>query len=91
MSPYLVDAFMQESEREHFWLMHRHEQRSERLFRVSKKVSDALKKYRNDFENKFSEAIRNLIEVEIPASEKRIEAIINQNYLQRMGGLHGMN
>lgn len=89
--PHLADAFMQEAEREHFLLMQRQEQRGERISRVSRKVSDTLKRYKTDFENAFSAAIRNLIEVEIPASEKRIEAIINQNYLQRMGGLHGMN
>lgn len=89
--PHLADVFMQEAEREHFLLMQRQEQRGERISRVSRKVSDTLKRYKTEFENAFSAAIRNLIEVEIPASQKRIEAIINQNYLQRMGGLHGMN
>jgi len=89
--PHLVDAFMQEADREHMLLMQKQDKRGERISRVSRKVSDTLKRYKTDFENAFSAAIRNLIEVEIPASQKRIEAIINQNYLQRMGGLHGMN
>lgn len=89
--PHLADAFMQEADQQHFLLMQKQEQRSERISRVSRRVTDTLKRYKTDYENAFSEAIRNLIEVEIPASQKRIEAIINQNYLQRMGGLHGMN
>ncbi len=89
--PHLADVFMQEAELQHFLLIQKQNQRSDRISRVSKKVSSALKCYRIDFENAFSAAIRNLIEVEIPASQKRIEVLINQNYLQRMGGLHGMN
>ncbi len=91
MPPHLADAIMQEAHLQHFLLMQKQEQRSERISRVLRKVSDTLKCQKTNFENAFSEAIRNLIEVEIPASQKRVGAIINQNYLQRVGGIHGMN
>jgi hypothetical protein len=88
---YLTEAFFNMAVEEHLAVMFKQEQASERLSNVAKKFSDSLKKEKAEFENLYSAAIRELIEIEVPASHKRIEAIINQNYLQRMGGLHGMN
>jgi hypothetical protein len=88
---HIADKFFQEADMRHNEFLQKQENRAEKLSTVFRKVNDKLRNDRTELENKFSKAIEDLTEVELPASHKRVEAIINQNYLQRVGAIHGMN
>ena len=88
---YLFEKVFKEGVREHDVFLCKQKMRSERLSRVFDKVMSKIFGEKESSETIFRQALDKIIEVDMPASHKRVEAIINQNYLQKVDAIHGEN
>jgi hypothetical protein len=88
---YLFEKVFEEGRKEHDAFLSKQKMRSERLSRVFDKVMSKIFGEKENSEAIFKKALDKIIDVDMPASHKRVEAIINQNYLQKVGALHGEN
>jgi hypothetical protein len=82
MSPRVAHSLFQKATLEYTLLQQKQGYRDKQISRVSKKVFEKIKQDEEAFEHRFSMAIKNVIEIDVPAFKKRMETTINQNYLQ---------
>ncbi len=87
----LFEKMLHEAHVHHDVYLQRQEARVQTLFAVFDKTITKLLLDRTEIEGNFQKAINKVIDVDIPASHKRIEVIINQHYLQQVGAIHRVN
>ncbi len=88
---YLFEKMLYEAHVHHDVYLQRQEVRVQTLSAVFDKTITKLLLERTDIEGGFRKAIDTVIDVDLPASHKRIEAIITQHYLQSVADIHQAN
>jgi len=86
-----MESWIQESEAKRAEFLRRHESTTRRFTSVFARVNADLKKRCSSIEQSFHCAMRELVEITLPASHRNVEAIIRQNTLQRQGADHHLN
>ena len=88
---FFTKKIIQEAEAAHTRLFERKKIRWERVNLSMEKLTEKLLKNHKEKETAFHKAVANLIDEDIPSSIQKVRVIINQNFLQRAGSIHGMN
>ena len=87
-----MDAnLLAESEHEAIALSKKYENRAFAIKKIFHKTMRSIDQDRIAAEQSINSSIKKFLEVELPQSHKRVDAIINQNHLQRVAALHRMN
>jgi hypothetical protein len=87
----LVIKLMEEGENAHEKMLLKRESSALRLRSVFAKRAKKVREEMLVIESEYEAKIKQFIEVDFPASNKKVETFILQNYLQRLGGEHGLN